>query len=187
MLKQSKTLFFHILGVLAFSTLIFIFLLGIFYLKGKQPDLVALYFICVLTTSVLLGYAYYMDYMNKKIETAINENDNETACYLLYKLAKRGHQESQFRLSLAYRDGLGVEQDDELFLYWLKKIRQKQYLCTICLCTNLYAKKSTYTRNLKNCKKILKKVHQTQTPQARTSIRAVKYSGKFNPKIKIIN
>lgn len=187
MLKQSKTLFFHILGVLAFSTLIFIFLLGIFYLKGKQPDLVALYFICVLTTSVLLGYAYYMDYMNKKIETAINENDHETACYLLYKLAKRGHQESQFRLSLAYRDGLGVEQDDELFLYWLKKSAKNNNYAQYVYALTYMQKNLPTLETLKIAKKILKKVHQTQTPQARTSIRAVKYSGAFNPKIKIIN
>lgn len=165
MLKKSKTLLFHILGVLTFSTLIFIFLLGIFYLKGKQPDLVALYFICVLTTSVLLGYAYYMDYMNKKIETAINENDNETACYLLYKLAKRGHQESQFRLSLAYRDGLGVEQDDELFLYWLKKSAKNNTYAQYVYALTYMQKNLPTLETLKIAKKYLKKSIKHKHPK----------------------
>lgn len=165
MLKQLKTLFLHILGVFVFSTLIFVFLLGIFYLKGKETNLFSLYVICFLTTSVLLGYAYYMDYMNKKIETTINEGDNETACYLLYKLAKRGHKESQFKLSLCYRDGIGVEQDDEMFLYWLEKSAKTNAYAQYFYALTYMQKNPNTLETLKITKKYLKKSVKYKHPK----------------------
>lgn len=118
MIKQILIL---IVGILMSSAILFISTVCIFYVLGKEYDALALYVISLGITLTLSFYYFYERYLSNKAAHAFNHQDYETAFAITQKLAKKDRHEAQYQLSLMYRDGIGVEQDEDEFWYWLEK------------------------------------------------------------------